>query len=117
MNNSSFIKYKWNEKLIVQSTEFLVQSTKDFSFEWFNCGVKCNINNLSTYRIYAFSRLSQIHKALRYLGCSKMTHKKGGIQQPINAKSVAYVGNKSIQLKLLFLPLNILHSLEQLTII
>ena len=33
MNNISFIKYKWNEKLIVQSTEFLVQSTKDFSFE------------------------------------------------------------------------------------
>ena len=89
-NNISFVIYKCNEKLIIQSTDFLVQSAISkfslqfnayLSFESFHCGIKCNINNLSINGIYTFSRLSHIHEALRYLNSSKVTLEKGKVLQ------------------------------------
>ena len=73
--------YKCYEQLIIQSTEFLVQSEipkkkkTDLSFESFHCRIKCNINSLSTYRIHAFSRLPHMRETLRYLNCSEMIQK------------------------------------------
>ena len=90
--------------MIIQSTDFLVQSAISkfslqfnayLSFESFHCGIKCSINNLSINGIYTFSRLSHIHEALRYLNSSKVTLEKGKVlQQQKNAMSVTYVGDK-----------------------
>ena len=49
ISNISVIRYRCNEKLIIQSTDFLVQSTtskfslqiNSLSFESFHCGTKC----------------------------------------------------------------------------
>ena len=74
--------YRCNEKLIIKSAYFLVKSAipkfsiqinTNLSFESFHCVA---INDLSKNRICAFSRLSHIHKALRYKNCCKMTHKR-----------------------------------------
>ena len=88
INNTSFIMYKWNEKLIIQSTDFLVesaipksslQSNTDLVFESFHHGIKCIITSLYKRRIHGFSGcrtytklcntsiVSHIHEALRYL--------------------------------------------------
>ena len=75
---------------------------------------------LTIYPHIEFMLLAGCHRYTKLYDTSvvlKWHTKKEVLQQTINAKSVAYVGNKSIQLKLSFLPLNILHSLEQLTII
>ena len=60
--------------------------------------------------------MPHIHKALRRLKYSEMTQKKKDLQQNINAMIVTYVGDKNIQLILLFVYLNILYSPDQLTI-
>ena len=55
INNISFIMYKCNEKLVIQSTDVLTQSNMlkfslkintDLSFKLFHCGIKCSINLL-----------------------------------------------------------------------
>ena len=57
MGNITFIRYECNEKLIIQSTDFLLHSAihnfllqikADLSFESLHGGTKCSINNLST---------------------------------------------------------------------
>ena len=87
INDFSFIRNEWNEKLIIQSTFILVQSTilkfsskinTDSSFESFHFGIKglkvlkvlntlvlkvYSIKNLFTNRTSAFSRLSYVRKA------------------------------------------------------
>ena len=60
--------------------------------------------------------MPHIHKALRRLKYSEMTQKKKDLQQNINAMIVTYVGDKNIQLILLFVCLNVLYSPDQLTI-
>ena len=95
---------------------------------WYNLPKIFHLNDLTvvlnvTLTIYPhieFMLLAGCHRYTKLYDTSvvlKWHTKKEVLQQTINAKSVAYVGNKSIQLKLSFLPLNILHSLEQLTII
>ena len=78
ISNISFIMNKWNEKLIIQSTDFLVesaipksslQSNTDLVFVSFHCGIECIITSLYKRRIHGFSRLSHIHETLRYLSC------------------------------------------------
>ena len=95
---------------------------------WYNLPKISHLNDstvvlnvtLTIYPHIEFMLLAGCHRYTKLYDTSvvlKWHTKKEVLQQTINAKSVAYVGNKSIQLKLSFLPLNILHSLEQLTII
>ena len=62
------------KNLIIQSTDFLVQSAipkfrlqtnANLSFESFYCGIKCNINNLFTNIISAFSRCPHIQEGFK----------------------------------------------------
>ena len=66
--------------------------------------LKCSINILSTNIIYAFSRPSHIHKALRYPNYFEMTPKRqfSIFHQQKPARNVTYLGEKTHTTKTFF---------------